>query len=241
MTALREHLNLFTLALHRATVLRVGAAPDADDEAVRASDAHLPGAGWVIGMAACIAFALIGLALRASPWGAAVAAVAAMIVTALLTSGRGETGLFRTAERRQGVAAPGTSGAGALALWLLLAAKLVLLATLASLSESAVLAALFAAQVVSRLAPLLLARSLHGDVPPRAIQVGAAWCVVPLVLLFAGGSVGAVLLAVVASTLACYGMWRLARRQAEPGDRDPLAATQLACEVAFYLGAAIGL
>lgn len=240
MTALREHLNLFTLALHRATVLRVG-APDRDDEALRASDAHLPGAGWVVGLAACLVFALVGLALRGSPWAAAVAAVAAMTATAALTAARGETSLFRTAERLQGLATPGTSGVGALALWLLLAAKLTLLATLASLSETAVMATLFAAQVVSRLAPLLLARSLQGDVPPRAVQIGVAWCIVPLALLFLGAGAVALVLAVVAATVTCYGMWRLARQQAEPGDRDALAAAQFACEVAFYLGAAIGL
>ncbi|MBC5785048.1 adenosylcobinamide-GDP ribazoletransferase [Ramlibacter sp. USB13] len=241
MATLREHLDLFALALHRATVLRVGTRPRHDPESVRASDAHLPGAGWVVGLAACLVFALVGLALRSSPWGAAAAAVAAMVATATLTRGRGETGLFRTAERLQGLAAPGTSGAGALVLWLLLTGKLVLLAALASLSESAVMAALFAAQVLSRVAPLLLARSLDGDVPPRAIQVGLAWCVVPLVLLFVGAGLFALLFAVAAAVLACYGMWRLARLQAEPGDRDALAASQLACEVAIYLGTAIGL
>ena len=241
MTALREHLNLLALALHRATVLRGGSVPPADEESLRASDAHLPGAGWVVGLAACLVFALVGLALRGSPWGAAVAAVAALAATAALTSARGETGVFQTAERLQELAAPGTSGVGALALWLVLAAKLATLATLASLSESGVMAALFAAPVVSRLAPLLLARSLQGDVPARAIQVGAAWCAAPLLLLFAGAGAVALVLAVVAATLACYGMWRLARGQATPGDRDALAASQLACEVAFYLGAAIGL
>jgi adenosylcobinamide-GDP ribazoletransferase len=241
MTVLREQLHLVALALHRATILRVVAVPPADEEAVRASDAHLPAAGWVVGLAACLVFALEGLALRASPWGAAAAAVAAMAATAALTGARGELGLFRTAERLHGPVAPGPAGIGALALWLLLAAKLTLLATLASLSETAVMAALFAAHVVSRLAPLLLARSLHGDVPARAIQVGVAWCVVPLLLLFAGAGLVALALAVVAATLACYGMWRLGRPQAQPADRDMLAAAQLACEVAFYLGAAIGL
>ena len=235
MTALREHLNLFALALQRATVLRIGAAPE-DEEAVRASDAHLPGAGWVVGMAACLLFALAGLALRSSPWGAAVAAVAAMTGTAALTRGRAEAGLFRMAERMQAGA-----GTGTLALWLLLAAKLALLATLATLSETAVVAALFAAQVVSRLAPLLLARSLQDGVPPRAVQVGVAWCIVPLLLLLAGAGAVALGLAVVAAVAACYGMWRLAHRQQEPGDPDVLAAAQLACELAFYLGVAIGL
>jgi adenosylcobinamide-GDP ribazoletransferase len=241
MTALREHLNLFTLAVHRTTVLRMGTAPEADDEALRASDAHLPGAGWVVGLVACLVFALIGLALRASPWGVAVAAVVATVATAALTRGRGECALFRTAEGWQGAATAGPTGAGTLVLVLLLAAKLALLAVLASLSEVAVIAALFAAQVVSRLAPLLLARSLHGDVSARSVQLGALWCALPLLLLFAAAGGVALLLAVVAATLACYGLWRLGRRQGDPVDRDFLAAAQQVCEVAFYLGAAIGL
>jgi len=241
MPALREHLNLVAMALHRATVLRIGASLDADEETVRASDAHLPAAGWVVGLAGCLAFALVGSVLRASAWGALLAAVVATIVTATLTRGRAETALFRTAERLQGLAAPGQSGSGALVLVLVLAAKFALLATLASLSEPAVIATLFAAHVVSRLAPLLLARSLGGDVPPHAVQIGSAWCLVPLVLLLLVAGVSAVLVAVLAAVLACYGVWRLARVQAEPVDRDLLAASQQVCELAFYLGAAIGL
>ena len=241
MTLLREHLDLFVLALHRATVLRVGGTAPAGEEAERASDAHLPGAGWVVGIVACLAFALPGLALRGSPAGAAVAAVVATIAMVLLTRGRGETALFRTAERLQPGTEPGPSGAGTLALVLLVAARLALLTVLATLSETAVIASLFAAQVVSRLAPLLLARSLQGEVRPRAVQVGAAWCLLPLLLLLAADGPVALVLAVLAATLACYGLWRLARGQPQPADRDWPASAQPVCEVAFYLGAALGL
>lgn len=241
MTALREHLNLVAVALHRATVLRVGAAPHADEEAVRASEAHLPAAGWIVGIAGCLAFALTGLLLRATAWGALVAAVVATIATATLTRGRGETALFRTAERLQGLAAPGQSGAGALVLMLLLAAKFALLAAIASLSEPGVIGTLFAAQVVSRLAPLLLARSLGSDLTPRAVQVAVGWCLIPLLVLLPAAGGSALLFAVLGAVLACYGLWRLARVQAEPVDRDLLAASQQVCELAFYLGAVIGL
>ena len=235
MTAWREHLDLFALALRRATVLRLPADSEADEASLRASEAHLPGTGWIVGIAAAMAFALLGVLLRASPWGAALAAIGATAVTAGLTQGKGETALFRSAERLQ----PG--GAGTLVLVLLLAAKFGLLAAIASLSEPGVLAVLFAAHVVSRLAPLLLARSLDGDVPGRSVQIGAAWCLVPLAVLALVAGPGALAVGVVAATLACYGLWRLAHRQGGRADRDLLAAAQPVCEVAFYLGAAIGL
>jgi adenosylcobinamide-GDP ribazoletransferase len=242
VTALREHLNLFALALHRATVLRVGVPPEEeDDEALRASDAHLPGAGWVVGICACLVFAVVGLMLRATAWGALVAAVAATVATTALTRGRAETALFRLTEHLQPPGAAVPSGAGTLVLLLVIAAKLALLAALASLSEPALIAILFASQVVSRLAPLLLARALDGDVPPRAVYVGALWCLIPVAaLVIATGLTGAAL-ALGAAATACYSLWRLGRRQAEPADRDLLACAQLPCEVAFLFGAAIGL
>ena len=241
MTALREHLNLFALALHRATVLRVGPPPEGDDEALRASDAHLPGTGWVVGIAACLVFAVVGLALRATAWGALVAAVAATLVMAALTRGRAETALFRAIERLQAPGAASPSGAGTLVLLLVFAARLALLAALASLSEPALIAILFTAQVVSRLAPLLLARALDGDVLPGAVYVGLLWCSLPVVALVIATGFTATALSLGAAALACYGLWRLERRQAEPADRDLLASAPLLCEVAFLFGAAIGL
>jgi len=71
--------------------------------------------------------------------------------------------------------------------------------------------------------------------------LGALWCLPPLLLLWPAASLGALVLAVVTAMLACYGVWLLARRQADGPDRDLLAAAQQASEVAFYLGAAIGL
>lgn len=243
MAAWRQQLDLFALALRRATVLQLPAtdAAEADAPTLHASDAHLPGAGWIVGIAAGLAFALLGLLLRSSPWGAAVAALAATTVAVAVTRGSGETALYRTAERLHAPGAAGHSGSGSLVLVLLMAGRFFLLATIASLSAPAVITVLFAAHVVSRLAPLLLARSLDGDLPPRSVQIGAAWCLVPLAVLALVAGLGALAIAVIAATLACYGLWRLARRQAGPADRDLLAAAQPLCEVAFYLGAAIGL
>ena len=112
MAAWREQLDLFALALRRATVLELPAAAEADAETLHASDAHLPGAGWIVGIAAGLSFALLGLLLRSSPWGAAVAALAATTVAVALTRGSGETALYRTAERLHAPGAAGRSGSG---------------------------------------------------------------------------------------------------------------------------------
>jgi adenosylcobinamide-GDP ribazoletransferase len=240
VAAVREHLDLFArrfaLALQQGTRLRAGGEPDSGDDEALASQAHLPGVGWVLGIAACLVFALVALLLRGSAWQAAVAAVAATLVVALLTGARAETALLRAAEA---LSAPGQAGTGTVALVLLLAAKFALLAALASLTESGVMAALFAAHAVAQLAPLLLARSLGAATPARAVHVGALWCLPPLLLLVPAAGVASLLLALAAATLACYGVWRLARRRPDHERTDLLAATALVCELAFYFGAAI--
>jgi adenosylcobinamide-GDP ribazoletransferase len=237
----RDRLDLFArrfaLALQHATRVRVGGAlapdPEPDADAIRASGAHLPGAGWVVGIAACLSFALTALALRGTPWNAAVAAVASTMVTVALTGGRHESALFGIAERAQ----PG-SGAGVLTLVLVLAAKLALLAAIASVSEAGIMAALLAGHVVSRVAPLALARGLGGRGEPGALSVAALWCAIPLALMLLADGVAFTLLPVLLAGLACYGMLLWSRRRAH--DAGDLAAVQQVCELAFYLGAAIG-
>lgn len=241
VAAVRAHLDLFArrfvLALQQGTRLRIADAPAADGEELLASQAHLPGIGWVLGIAACLAFALVALLLRGSAWQAAVAAIAATMAVAALTGGRQEGALLRAVEPLR---AGGGAGGGTVALVLVLSAKFALLASLASLTELGVIAALFAAHAVAQLAPLLLARSLATGTPARAVHVGALWCLPPLLLLGAAAGVASLLLALVATTLACYGTWRLARHRPVTEHADLLAATALVGEVAFYFGAAIG-
>lgn len=242
MTEFRDRLDLFTrrfaLALQHATRVRLGGAlapePEPDADAIRASGAHLPGAGWVIGIAACLAFAVTALALRGTPWNAAVAAVASTMATVALTGGRHESALFGVAER----AHPG-AGAGVIALGLVLAGKLALLAAIASFSEAGIMAALFAAHVVSRVAPLALARGLGGRGERSALSVAALWCAIPLALMLLADGVAFLLLPVLLAALACWGMLLWSRRQAH--DAADVAAVQQVCELAFYLGAAVGV
>lgn len=242
MAAFRDSLNLFArqfaLALHQSTRVRLGsawAAPEAaDDDALRASEAHLPGTGWIVGIAACLAFAVVALALRGNPWGAAAAAVASLVVTLLMTGAGHESALYRTVERLE---AQGPSGLGTIVLVLALLAKVILLAALASVSEAGVIAALFAAHVLSRLAPLLVAHRLDGRHEPRTLRIAVLWCLPAVLLTGLAGGWAFLFLGLLAAGLACYGMLRLAANQPHA---DLPAASQQACELAFYLGAAIG-
>jgi adenosylcobinamide-GDP ribazoletransferase len=246
VAALRDTLNLFArqfaLALHNSTRVRLGGAlappPDADAAAVRASDAHLPGTGWVVGMAACISFALIALLLRGSPWGPGVAAVASTLLTGVMTGARYESALFRAAERLPG--ATGGAGFGVIAFVLLFAAKISLLAAIASATEAGVLAALFAGHVVSRFAPLVATYWLGGGREPRSLRVGALWCAVPLLLMVAAAGVVFLGLALLAAAVVGYAVLRWWKKRAGDAASEDFGALQQVCEVAFYLGAAVG-
>jgi hypothetical protein len=102
MAAVRESLTLLCSPVRpRAsalTRLRFGGAwappADADPDALRASDAHLPGAGWIVGLAGCLSFAVVALLLRGNPWGPAVAAIASIVATLLMTGAQAESALF---------------------------------------------------------------------------------------------------------------------------------------------------
>jgi adenosylcobinamide-GDP ribazoletransferase len=196
---------------------------------------HLPGVGWIVGMAAALVFALASLALRGNGWGPAVAAVGCTLASILLTGALHEGALFRAAERLG-------SGMGSLALVLVLAGKFVLVASLASASEAGVIAALFAGHVVSRFAPLTMAHWLgSGDqVDPVTVRVGGLWCLVPLLLMVPAAGVAFLVLALLACALAGMALLRFCRRRQLTWGDDVLGAAQQVCEVAFYLGAAIG-
>lgn len=241
MAALRDTLNLFArrfaLALQSSTRMRAGAsvAPEAaEGDAAGASAAHVPGVGWLVGLAACLVFALVSLLLRNNPWDPFVAAVACTIATVLLTGALHESALFRFAER---VAAPG-NGHGTLALMLLLAAKLGLLATLALTSEPGVIAALFAAHVVSRFGLVVTQWAGSPGTDARSLRVGALWCIVPAALLVPAGGVALLVVPLITAALAGFAVLRFCRQRPDTA-ADRAGVVQQVCEVAFYLGAAL--
>lgn len=236
----------------------VGSSPDM----LRASAAHFPGVGWLVGIVACAAFALLGLALPDTPLTPLAAAVGCTVATAWMTGAVHETGLARTADGLcADVPAPRALEAmrdsrighfGALALALALLAKVSLLAVLAAQSPTAVMAALLAGHVLSRFWPLLLARALPyfgeagvtgmaGRLEPSALGIAAGWSLAAmLVALLAQGPVFAIF-ALLGSALALLWIRKLFNRRLQGFNDHGLGATQQACETAFYLGAAIGL
>ncbi|MBC7728460.1 MAG: adenosylcobinamide-GDP ribazoletransferase, partial [Microbacteriaceae bacterium] len=144
---------------------------------------------------------------------------------------------------------------GAMALVLALLLKVALLAMLGAHNLTPMLAALLGGHVLSRLCPLVLVASMThiGDAAgskskPLADQISGPalacaelWCVPALAWL--GWSQGpAYLLCAMAASAAALGwMARLFRRRLQGFTGDCLGATQQVCEMAFYLGAAVGL
>lgn len=239
MADFRDTLNLFArrfaLALQNSTRVRAAGlepAPAPEADLVRASHAHLPGVGALVGIAACLAFAVVSLAVGDTLWTPLVAAVACTMATVALTGALHESALARVAE------ATG-AGHGALALVLLLAAKFALLAALADVSEPAVITALLAAHVVSRFMLVVAHWAASTDSDTRGLGVGALWCAVPLVLLVPAGGVAFLLLPLVFAGLACFAFLRWCRGRGELPAADRPGAVQQVCELAFYFGAAV--
>ena len=203
-----DFLRPWLLAIKANTRIPVDAQTD---DLTEPRAAHLPGVGWILGGAACIAFAILGLLLHASALAPLVAAIGCTMATAALTNARDELKL-------RGAFANG----GEIALFLALAMKIALLAVLAGQSEPGVLVALFGAHVVSRCAPLLAEKKLD----KRDAWIAIAWCAAPVLLAFAVRGIAFALLPLVFAAIAAW-----ASRRSD--------ASQQACEIAFYLGAAI--
>ena len=145
---------------------------------LRASAAHFPGVGVVVGAVAAAVYALLAALLPDTAFAPLVAAVLSTVATALLTGGFHEDGLADVADGLGGsydkaraleIMKDSRVGAfGAMALSLALLAKVALLALLGSVDGAPdgadeahfkgwyVCTALFAGHVVSRTLPLLL-------------------------------------------------------------------------------------
>jgi len=234
---------------------------------LRASAAHFPGVGWLVGG---VVAAVTWLLLAALPGGAfapLVAAVLGTVVSVLMTGAFHEDGLADVADGLGGsqnrdraleIMKDSRVGAfGAIAVVLALLLKVVLLAQLGSLGVAVVCTSVFLAHVVSRTWPLLMIRLLPhvGDAAgskskPLAdqITVGALlaailWCFMALAPVFIaypaikGVAIGVAL----AFTAVAFGvMLRWFRRRLGGFTGDCLGATQQVCELAFYLGMAVG-
>lgn len=158
---------------------------------------------------------------------------------------------------------------GAIAVMLALLCKVALLGLLGAVSATLMVAALFVAHVLSRTWPLLTIRlmphvgdaagskskPLADQISVAALLTGFIWCFMALALviytqsatefvatdLTDAGLLQALLSAVVASCVAWAVMARWFWRRLQGFTGDCLGATQQVCELAFYLGLAVGL
>ena len=265
----RQALRHYLLALQFFTRIpitgRLAAWVGFSPAMLRASSAHFPGVGWVVGACACIVYALLYLGLGAAPATPWVAAALSTAATVLLTGGFHEDGLADVAdglggsqerERALDIMKDSRIGAfGAMALVLAMLAKVGVLALLGQRGLSPALAALAGAHVASRFFPLLLVRTLPyvGDsarskskpladsITPAQLTAAALWCVAPLAVIALGEGVLFVLLALLLSGLSTGVLARWFQQRLQGFTGDCLGAVQQVAEIAFYLGAALAL
>ncbi|MBU0784235.1 MAG: adenosylcobinamide-GDP ribazoletransferase [Gammaproteobacteria bacterium] len=228
---------------------------------LRASAAHFPGVGWLVGASSAAVLWGLARALPEVPASSWVASVLCTVFSVLLTGAFHEDGLADTVdglggssnrERALDIMKDSRVGTyGALALVLIVLLKVGLLAMLLQLATlPAAAATVFGAHVVSRLMPLFIIRGLPhvGDTQqskskPLADQIGngsllaaTVWTGLALGLLYRLAPDMPWWAAVLGSALALAWMWRLLQRRLGGFTGDGLGATQQLCEVAFYLG-----
>ena len=230
---------------------------------LRASAAHMPSIGALVGLLGALPFAALLWALPgvpAAPW---VAALVSTAWTVWLTGAFHEDGLADLADGLGGSYDPERAleimkdsrigSFGAVALVLAFGTKCALLATLAQLDPALAVAALVGAHVSSRLAPLFVIATLPhvGDTPrskskpladaisPTALLTGTAWWLAGMAGLIHARPTLAWGVALLGTGLAAAWMRRLLRRRLQGFTGDGLGATQQAGEIAFYLGLAL--
>lgn len=232
---------------------------------LRASAAHFPGVGWLVGAVAGAVYALLAGGFPPGPFTLLAAAVASTIASVLLTGGFHEDGLADLADGLGGsldrqraleIMKDSRLGAfGAMALVLALLAKVALLAALGAQGLAAALCGLLGAHALSRGLPLLLVRHLDhvGDsgsskskpladqISGGALAAALAWCLPPLALAAWSQGLDFALLASAASALGLAVIGRLLARRLQGYTGDGLGAAQQVCEIAFYTGALFAL
>lgn len=228
---------------------------------LRASAAHFPGVGWLVGATSAAVLWGWVWALPDVPAASWVAAVLCTVFSVLLTGAFHEDGLADTAdglggsmnrERALDIMKDSRVGTyGALALVLIVLLKVSLLAMLLQVAALPVaVAALFGGHVISRFMPLFIIRSLphvgetqQSKSKPLADQIGNAsllaatvWAGLAFVFLYLFAPGVPWWAAAFGALVALVYMWRFLKRRLGGFTGDGLGATQQLCEVAFYLG-----
>lgn len=261
MTALRHFLLALQFFTRVPVTGRLAAWVGFSAQMLRASAAHFPGVGWLVGVWGAIVFVLAQQGLPGAA-GALVAAVLSTAATVWMTGAFHEDGLADTADGLGG--SPDRTRAleimkdsrigsyGTVALVLALGAKCALLAVLAGQGAGAAAAALVAGHVLSRFMPLLLIRTLPhvGDsaqskskpladaIGNGALLVGALWALPALALLAAARGPLRALAALLAAAVAAAWMARRLWRRLQGFTGDGLGAVQQLSEIAVYLALA---
>ena len=233
---------------------------------LRASAAHFPGVGWVVGLPTAAVFAFVWWGLPAQPASPWVAALLSTVFSVLLTGAFHEDGLADLAdglggsanrERALEIMKDSRIGSfGAIALLLALLTKVAVLALIAQSGGAAIAAVgLFAAHVTSRLMPLFVIHTLPhvGDTPQSkskplaesiglgALAVGVIWWALAMALVVTLLPSVGWLWAVLGSLGALVWMWRLLSRRLQGFTGDGLGATQQVSEIAFLLALSLTL
>ncbi len=260
MQALRHFLLALQFFTRVPVTGRLAAWVGYSPAMLRASAAHFPGVGWLVGGAVAWLSAGLFAALPASSFLPLVVAALGTAFGVLLTGAFHEDGLADVAdglggsadrERALLIMKDSRIGAfGAIALVMALVCKVALVAMLGALDPRLACWALFLAHVVSRFWPLALVRSMRhvGDdagskSKPLAEQISSASLAIALlwmlaaVALVAWRAPGLVWPAgVAAAALAWWLMGRWFARRLQGFTGDCLGATQQVCELALYLG-----
>jgi adenosylcobinamide-GDP ribazoletransferase len=144
---------------------------------------------------------------------------------------------------------------GAIAVVLILLAKVSLLALIGDANPEVMVVGIFVAHVASRTFPLLLIRLLPhvGDVAgskskPLADQISGLslsiafmWLFMALAGVFIAYDAIDLIVPMLTASVAFLYMWHLFAKRLQGFTGDCLGATQQVCEVAFYLGLAFSL
>jgi len=231
----------------------------------RASLAHFPGVGCLVGALTGLAFYFFATRLpvaSTAPW---LAACLSTVLSVMLTGAFHEDGLADTSDGLGGMVTRDRAleimkdsrigSYGATALVLALSTKLALLTMLGQINLALAAWSLFAAHVCSRVMPLLIAtllpnvgddvttktKPLANKISLRTLAVALVWLVLAY-LAFASQHSPILLLWATGCSLVAFGlMLRLLSRRLSGFTGDALGATQQVCELAFYLGVLLGL